>query len=1079
MVGAARRPLPNRYQVALLQLDGLPGDQHVGRLALRVSVLPLIADVLLRQHRRKGDAHGLPMDRSAVFAYRVLGAHCGAGHGLHHRRVHLQVVAAHGHDGGQKQVGITPAEDVVEGEGLPPHDHGGVPGPDAHLGKQVGLALEGDGGPGPPDGRPLPYAGRGLPQLQHLGGLIQLPGIDVVCHCHSLLPASPLPVTLRALRDGQLLTPPGKTPCACGATAFSSVGFAVPLLPGAPRFLCVQVGHIRLRQLELGDHAAEGRVVIDNRAGDRGRPQIEVPQHHEVDAQVVLGPAGGALLRLRHPRLLQIAHRRVVQPLQGEPLLRGWLLDAAVGQQAGHPRLAHGHGLAPGLGQRGHHEALVHDQVAAHHGVAQDGQHPLHGLDGLIHPHSVVSKQSQLVVHGVSVHHGLDVRAPGRRGGQGGQLGADGIGDDGAALPDDARIGIAGVGDDVEEAPLLVGSPELTQGLEILLVQVQPAVSAQLLVAAVGEHQVGQQIRSHFLHVEAGEDGAARHVLGVLDAVHIGCTLAVAVEDHLHRIPAHGPHGHGEHLRVIVGRGQSGDVAVHIAGGGQLIGGNLGHAEGGVVGIGAGGSGGGAHLGAAGVELADDIGLQEGGHAGQILHVHLVDDGPHAVAQGITDVGAGPGGLGQGSGGQGDRLLHRAGDKEGLTHLLDRERYLPALHQVVAPLRGLVPLLGRVNRLFHELPVLLLNQALQILDLAVEVPHLVHLGPVLLPLPILQETLSLFHQSSSVLELLRQLPSHVLAHVISSLSKTIFFQFQQGLVLPVPAICSGLSARGAALRGRLLAAVPLAFDDAGTGLGRYRHQRYLVHVGHPVQIHVAHLAVVFPARDVLAEGRRLIRPADGAQHPPHRQAHGALPEYTSLDGGDGGGCLLIAEHIAPQYQPLHTLPRAVFHSSSVHPGRLIAGAPVVIQQHRPAHVPSCQLRQGFIGESLMIPVHLIVTGGQAEGEHLFRLQLPQGLCVDQRQLILVQLRPAQTGLLQNLFHVLLLILPAGGSPPSSGSAPATAGGAHSSGWPGARRPPRCRAGPPGPAPRLPSRGPPGASSGKCASWPPSRPAAPP
>ena len=43
-------------------------------------------------------------------------------------------------------------------------------------------------------------------------------------------------VTLRALRDGQLLIAPRKTPRACGATAFSSARFAAALLPGAPRF---------------------------------------------------------------------------------------------------------------------------------------------------------------------------------------------------------------------------------------------------------------------------------------------------------------------------------------------------------------------------------------------------------------------------------------------------------------------------------------------------------------------------------------------------------------------------------------------------------------------------------------------------------------------------------------------------------------------------------------------------------------------------------------------------------------------------------------------------------------------------
>lgn len=41
------------------------------------------------------------------------------------------------------------------------------------------------------------------------------------------------------------------------------------------------------------------------------------------------------------------------------------------------------------------------------HGVAQDGiGASAHGLDGLIHPHSVVSKQAQLSSW-VSVHHGL------------------------------------------------------------------------------------------------------------------------------------------------------------------------------------------------------------------------------------------------------------------------------------------------------------------------------------------------------------------------------------------------------------------------------------------------------------------------------------------------------------------------------------------------------------------------------------------------------------------------------------------------------------------------------------------------
>src|SRR5699024_9756510 len=68
---------------------------------------------------------------------------------------------------------------------------------------------------------------------------------------------SPLPgVMLRALRDGQLLTAPRKTPRACGATAFSSARLAVALLPGAPHF-------------SLHPHAAVHRKHL---AGDIGGP---------------------------------------------------------------------------------------------------------------------------------------------------------------------------------------------------------------------------------------------------------------------------------------------------------------------------------------------------------------------------------------------------------------------------------------------------------------------------------------------------------------------------------------------------------------------------------------------------------------------------------------------------------------------------------------------------------------------------------------------------------------------------------------------------------------------------------------
>ena len=65
-------------------------------------------------------------------------------------------------------------------------------------------------------------------------------------HCAAAHDGSALPVTLRALLDGQLLVPPQKTPCACGATAFSPAGLAVSLLPGAPRF-CVGAALVAAR----------------------------------------------------------------------------------------------------------------------------------------------------------------------------------------------------------------------------------------------------------------------------------------------------------------------------------------------------------------------------------------------------------------------------------------------------------------------------------------------------------------------------------------------------------------------------------------------------------------------------------------------------------------------------------------------------------------------------------------------------------------------------------------------------------------------------------------------------------------
>ena len=70
-------------------------------------------------------------------------------------------------------------------------------------------------------------------------------------------------VTLRLLRDATLLTPPRKTPCACGATAFSSAGCAVRLLRPPPRF-CVGAALVAARP-----KPGTGRKEA---GGDKSRP---------------------------------------------------------------------------------------------------------------------------------------------------------------------------------------------------------------------------------------------------------------------------------------------------------------------------------------------------------------------------------------------------------------------------------------------------------------------------------------------------------------------------------------------------------------------------------------------------------------------------------------------------------------------------------------------------------------------------------------------------------------------------------------------------------------------------------------
>ena len=102
------------------------------------------------------------------------------------------------------------------------------------------------------------------------------------------------------------------------------------------------------------------------------------------------------------------------------------------------------------------------------------------------------------------------------------------------------------------------------------------------------------------------------------------------------------------------------------------------------------------------------------------------------------------------------------------------------------------------------------------------------------------------------------------------------------------------------------------------------------------------------------------------------------------------------------------------HAGGVDPGGLGTGGPLVVHQHRPPHKQGSQALQGRQGKPLIIPVHLVITSRQPEGEHLIRRQLPQTLLIDEGQL----LRPYRLLLyhsgLQDLIHsASLLPMPVG------------------------------------------------------------------
>ena len=227
--------------------------------------------------------------------------------------------------------------------------------------------------------------------------------------------------------------------------------------------------------------------------------------------------------------------------------------------------------------------------------------------------------------------------------------------------------------------------------------------------------------------------------------------LAVAVDDQLGALAAHRAQRHAVDLRVIVRGGQVADIAVNEARHAHVVGLDLRHTEGGVGARRAGLAGGRRHRADLRVQLGDDIGLLILAHAGEVDDLHLVDDrADRRVA--AADVAAHAGGLGE----RGGR------ERDGLADLRRLKLHLAALAQDLRALESLVPGLARSILLLHELAVLLVDEGLDLGDLAVEVLDLGHLAPIVLALALLEQALSLREHAGALRQQVVVLSAHFL-----------------------------------------------------------------------------------------------------------------------------------------------------------------------------------------------------------------------------------------------------------------------------------------------------------------------------
>nr|DAF51055.1 MAG TPA: hypothetical protein [Siphoviridae sp. ctFIm6] len=296
--------------------------------------------------------------------------------------------------------------------------------------------------------------------------------------------------------------------------------------------------------------------------------------------------------------------------------------------------------------------------------------------------------------------------------------------------------------------------------------------------------------------------------------------------------------------------------------------------------------------------------------------------------------------------------------------------------------------------------LLLSDQRIHRLDLAVQLVHLSHLGGVVLGLAILhQDGLGLIQQALAgvhqVILLLLQVHG-----LLTSKSKSFFFQRDQRQGFLYFRVILGRRRLG------LVVLTAVFFDNASMRLGRHRHKGQLIRVLWLAQLHHALLAVILTPAPVFAKNLCLVGAADRTGSLAHGTANGHLPQDAALDGCNGRRRLVVPQHIGEQHK--HRRTAHLLHRRVIDAGGLHGAAPHMVCDDGLADKQLGEAIQGIRREPLEVPVHLIVRRADTEGENILRLQLHQRLGVDLRHVRRKRRRLLYKGKFLQIIHCCFL-----------------------------------------------------------------------